>query len=237
MWYECIVNKMDHDHIYSRADIITLLERERRGLSKGSYVLAISRLIRNGLLHHKGRNRYCLPNNENIKPYTPPYSMEAKTILYQISERSPLTEFTIFESFLLNQFLPHRIIRNTVFVQAQRDSSIFVFDFLREYTEKQVLFRPSTNEYTRYWKPDAIIVLDWASEAPLNPDSPHNITIEKMLVDIFCDKTIQMVYSKADYPAIVRVAYERYSVDTIQLLRYAKIRHREKEISEFIPKR
>ena len=237
MWCDCIVNKLEHDQSYSRAAIIDILKKERSGLSNSSYILSVSSLVRNGLLQHKGRDRYCLPSDGKKKTYVPPYSLEAKMIRYQISTQSPLANFTIFESFLLNQFLPHRIIKNTIFVQSQRDASIFVFDYLREYTEKLVLFRPSADDYTRYWKPGGIIVKDWASEPPLNPDSPHDITIEKMLVDIFCDKTIQMVYNKTDYPAVVRAAYERFSVDTAKLLRYANKRHKENEVREFIPKR
>ena len=237
MWCDCIVNKLEHGQSYARADIIDILEKERSGLSRSSYILAASNLVRSGLLQHKGRNRYCLPSDGKKKTYIPPYSLEAKMIRYQISTQAPLAEFTIFESFLLNQFFPHHIIRNTIFVQAKREASIFVFDYLREYTEKLVLFRPSADDYTRYWKPGAIIVKDWASEAPLNPDNPHDITIEKMLVDIFCDKTIQMVYNRADYPAIVRAAYERFSVDTPKLLRYAKKRHCEAEITAYITER
>ncbi len=237
MWCDCIVNKLEHDQSYSRAAIIDILKKERSGLSNSSYILSVSSLVRNGLLQHKGRDRYCLPSDGKKKTYVPPYSLEAKMIRYQISTQSPLANFTIFESFLLNQFLPHRIIRNTIFVQSQRDASTFVFDYLREYTEKLVLFRPSADDYTRYWKPGAVIVKDWASGAPLNPDSPHDITIEKLLVDIFCDKTIQMVYNRADYPAIVRAAFERFSVDTPKLLRYAKKRHCEAEITACIPER
>lgn len=58
-----------------------------------------------------------------------------------------------------------------------------------------------------------------------------------MLVDIFCNKTIQLTYSGAEYKTVVETAYERYRVDTVRLLRYARRRHKEKEIGAFIPER
>ena len=61
--------------------------------------------------------------------------------------------------------------------------------------------------------------------------------ISSVQISQVCDKTIQMVYNRADYPAIVRAAFERFSVDTPKLLRYAKKRHCEAEITAYIPER
>ena len=68
----------------------------------------------------------------------------------------------------------------------------------------------------------------------MNIDSPHEITAEKMLVDIFCDKIINLTYGKSEYESIVETIYSRYQVDTARLLRYARRRNKEKEIMQFI---
>lgn len=235
MWYRDIANQFEPGKCYARADVIDILRQARSGLSDNSYIWTVGDLVKEGILQHEGRNQYFLPGKPR-KPYIPLYSVEAQTIRFQVSSRFPLTGFTVFESMLLNEFLNHLIARNTIFIQVNRPLGASVFDFLREHTEKLVLYQPSTKDFTKYWKPDSIVVLDWTSEAPLNPSAPHDITIEKMLVDIYCDKSIRMVYSSAEYPTIVQDVYERYPVDTVRLLRYARRRHRDREISAFLPK-
>ncbi len=236
MWHYDIADKLEPGRSYSRTDVIAILKQERGGYRDNSYIWTVGALVKDGILQHDGRNQYSLPGKRK-KPYVPLYSVAAQTIQFQVANRFPLTGFTVFESILLKEFLNHLIARNTIFVQVNRPLGAFVFDFLREYTEKPVLYRPSSKDFNKYWKPDSIVVLDWTSEAPLNPSAPHDITIEKMLVDIFCDKSIRVVYSSAEYPTIVQDAYERYPVDTVRLLRYARRRHREKEIGAFLPKR
>ena len=61
--------------------------------------------------------------------------------------------------------------------------------------------------------------------------------IEKLLVDMYCDKQIQMCYSEAEYPDVVETAYERYRINTSRLLRYAGRHNNAKEISRFLPQR
>ena len=80
-----------------------------------------------------------------------------------------------------------------------------------------------------------MVVLDWTSQAPLNLSAPHDITAEKMLVDIYCDKTIQLTYSGSEYKTVVSSVYDRYKVDTVRLLRYAGRRNRADEIKAFLP--
>lgn len=237
MWYTCIINNLQPGQSYRRADIVDIMKRERYGLSENSYVWAIGSLVKKGLLQHEGRNCYSLPNGKKKGVYIPLYSEEAMTIRDQVEKNYPLIGFTVFESVLLNEFLNHQIARNTIFLQVERDVGAFVFEFLKENTGKAVMYRPSQKEYSLYWGPHSIIVLDWTSEAPLDSNSPHDITIEKLLVDAFCDKAIRKVYSASEYESIVSAAYDRYRVDTIRLLRYARRRNREKEIKEYIPER
>lgn len=237
MWDKCALNNLRHGQVYNRNEIISILKKERAGLNNNSYVWIVGNLVRQGLLQHTGRNQYALPDGNSKEEYVPLYSETASAIRDKLEEKYPLIGFTIFESVLLNEFLNHQIARNTIFIQSERDIAGFVFDYLREDGRTNVLFRPTQKEYSRYWQPESLIVIDWTSEAPLNKDSPHDITAEKMLVDIFCDKSIRLTYSEAEYQMVVETVYKRYNVDTVRLLRYARRRNKEKEIRTYIPER
>lgn len=235
MWYEYAVKSLQHDQIYRRNDIIAALKNVHDGLSENSYRWAVGYLVDHGFLQHTGRDRYTLPQSNEKSDYCPNYSDTAHDIMKSVTEKYPMIEFTVFESVLLNEFLNHQIARNTIFLQVDRNVSGFVFDYVRKSISGSALYSPSVKEYSRYWHPECIIVLNQTSQAPLSNKLPHNITIEKMLVDIYCDKTIKQTYSIAEYENIVNTAYELYNVDTVRLLRYAGRRNKGSEIKQFIP--
>lgn len=49
------------------------------------------------------------------------------------------------------------------------------------------MYKPTRKEFNRYWTADSVIIADMVSEAPVASNNPHVITIEKMLVDMYCD--------------------------------------------------
>lgn len=77
-----------------------------------------------------------------------------------------------------------------LFTQVEKDASLFTFEILRHEYEEKILYKPTTKEFDIYWTPDCIIILDLVSQAPLSHDPPHNIILEKMLVDIIVEKSI-----------------------------------------------
>lgn len=235
MWYEYAVKNLQHDQIYRRNDIIAALKDVHEGLSENSYRWAIGYLVDHGFLRHIGRDRYSLSRENNRSDYHPKYSDTANRIIKRVTEKYPLIEFTVFESVLLNEFLNHQIARNSIFLQVDRNISGFVFDYVRENISSTALYKPSVKEYSRYWHPECIIILNQTSQAPLSNKFPHDITIEKLLVDIYCDKTMRLIYSIAEYETIVKTAYDLYNVDTVRLLRYAGRRNKGSEIKLFLP--
>ncbi len=75
---------------------------------------------------------------------------------------------------------------------------------------------------------------DLISEAPTLEDEPHSICLEKLLVDMYADKLISTTYSKAEFPEVLHLAQSQYQVNTARMLRYARRRNKEKEISRLL---
>ena len=146
----------------------------------------------------------------------------------------PYIAFTVFKTVLMNEFLNHLVAQNTIFVQVEKDIAPFIFRFLQGNGYGNVMLKPTIREFDLYRTKDMIIVTDLVSEAPRLAADPHKITMEKMLVDIYFDKLIRDTFSMAEYPSILEQAFERYRVDHIRMLRYARRRNREKEIAHII---
>ena len=233
-WFDNAVKNLNPVTKYTRQQLISMLREDAPMLNEGSYQWAVGGLVKSGNIIRTGFDEYMLAEG-NVRPeYEPNYTDFASGISGKVAERFPQIRFTIFETVLLNEFLNHLIAQNTVFVQAEKDISIFVFRFLQESGFANVMYKPSQKDYDLYWAANSIVVTDMISEAPLSSHDPHAMTLEKMLVDIYCDKLIRNTYSKAEYPMVMEQAMTSYKVEKPKLLRYARRRNKEKELQVFI---
>ena len=76
--------------------------------------------------------------------------------------------------------------------------------------------------------------MDRISEAPKDKQNPHNMIIEKLLVDIFAEMVIRNLFSPSEYSDMVEMIMERYHVDNKKMLRYAKRRNAVEKISKYL---
>ena len=203
-------------------------------MSESSYHWAISGMLHSGSIVKIGYNEYTIPDGCERKPYKPVYSDISSALLTQVSEKFPLVSFTVFETALMNDFLNHLIAQNTIFLQVEKEYSIFVFRYLQSLGCTDLMYKPSKADYALYWKEDCIVVTDLISEAPVRESSPHEICLEKMLVDMFCDKLIPSTYSKAEFPEVLQKAMTDWLIEKPKMLRYARRRGKEEEIRKIL---
>ena len=73
------------------------------------------------------------------------------------------------------------------------------------------------------------------SEAPLQIIKDYQtVTLEKMLVDVFCDEELFFIYQGKEMKSIFKEAFGKYSINTNKLLRYASRRGKKEEINKYI---
>ena len=233
-WYEGIIDKLELSRTYSHKELLELLKNIKPDLADTTYHWSISCLIRDGKILRRGYDAYSIFQGEKLREYRPLYSDETINLIELISNKYPNVSFTVFETVLMNDFLNHLIAQNTIFVQVEKESSIYVFRYLQDEGYDNVLYKPRQEDMTLYWSKGSIIVTDMVSEAPLRAADPHVITLEKILVDMLADKLILASYSKAEYPDVIEQAESRFLLDKKRMLRYARRRNRYKEICNYI---
>ena len=233
-WYEGIIEKLEFSRTYSHKELLGLLKRIKPNLADTTYHWSISCLMRDGKIFRRGYDAYSLSEGEGLREYQPFYSDETKNLINLIANRYPHVSFTVFETVLMNDFLNHLIAQNTIFVQVEKESSIYVFRYLQDEGYDNVLYKPRQEDMKLYWSKGCIIVTDMVSEAPLRAVEPHVITLEKMLVDMLADKLILASYSKAEYTDVIEQVESRFFLDKKRMLRYAKRRNRYKEICNYL---
>lgn len=233
-WYDGTVQALEAGKVFKRSDLIAALRRDHPDLSSNSFQWAIGGLLNSGAISRIGRDAYLLSAGAVQQSYSPDYSEQAFRLIDRISAKFPHIRFTVFESTLLNEFLNHLIAQNTIFLQVEKDAAIFVFRFLQDDGMQNVLFKPSQKEFSLYWDKNSVVVSDLISESPTAEKDAHSICLEKMLVDIYCDKLVRTTYSRAEYESVFIHAFQRYSVDRTKLLRYARRRNKQAEITEYL---
>lgn len=233
-WYDATANVLERGKIYTHDELVDRLRDTKPGLTGSGYHWAISSMAQDGLLTRKGRGEYSLSDGTPLQRYDPLYSDKANELMNLISNKYPYVLFTVFETVLMNDFLNQLIAQNTIFVQVEKESSIYVFQFLRENGYGNIMYRPGKKDFNLYWSKDCIVVSDLISETPVRSDKPHSVMLEKMLVDMCADKIIASTFSKSELPEVFEQARSRYMLDRTRMMRYARRRNREDEIKKYI---
>lgn len=188
-----------------------------------------------GVLKRVGRGKYEL-GHQTI--YIPPTSPKVRELYKYIKRSYPLLDICVWHTSCLNHFMLHQPARFNMMVEVERDAEESVFYHLKEKT-KNVFLNPSEEVYHNYiaGKRDSIIITTLISEAPTQISNNVNIpTLEKILVDIFCDRLIFSPQQGAEMNHIWLNALETYTINFSTLLRYADRRGRKKAVNDYINK-
>ena len=234
MWADKTLLKLSDKKTYCRDDLFHLFLSEKPDLSDGTFRWILYNLLQEQKLFKIDYDTYVKTKPQVLPTYKPYYSDKAKALTKQLTEQFSQMRFVIFESVLLNEFLNHQIAQNTIYLQIEKDISSYIFDTLQEEYAGNVLYKPGEKDFDRYWTRDCIVVLALISQAPLSQEKPHEITIEKMLVDIIAEKSMSAIFSPSEIPFIYENVMKSYQVDIRKMNRYAGRRGKASLIKEYV---
>ena len=143
-------------------------------------------------------------------------------------------KFVVLECSLLNEFLNHQIAQNTIYLQVEKEVASLIYETIRNEYSRKVLLTPGKKEMELYWEPGCIIIINLVSQAPINNDNPHYVSLEKLLVDIVADKSIASSFSPSELPDIYEMAVKNYRLDRAKLKRYAGRRNKKEEVDSYL---
>lgn len=218
---------------FSKQDYYEFLRNNGYVKKYNSYLVSFQKLINDGKVHRVGRNRYCAEKKE-YRSYSHLYSGEAVKIADCIKSNHPFTDFVIFETVQLNEFINHQIGKNTIFVYVDIDVADFVYETLNMEFQGMVMLSPKSKEFHQYRRENSVVISRLISESPKNTDVPWQISLEKMLVDIIADRLVHETFSESEYSNIFDTAFERYIIDKSKLIRYAGRRNAVSKIRNYI---
>lgn len=192
-------------------------------------------LVQSGVLSRIGRGKFTLGERKNFVPQISP---DLKKLYGKLRKQFPYLQICTWHTSLINELMLHQPGRFHTLVEVEKDAMEPVFFFLKE-NKTNVFIDPTTDILSRYasGNKETTIVKSLVSEAPMQTvQEVQTATIEKMLVDIFCDQTIFAAQQGGEMQNIFKEAYNRYTINESAMLRYADRRRRKGKLSEFFSK-
>jgi hypothetical protein len=132
----------------------------------------------------------------------------------------------------------HQSDRNFIIIEVEAEAENAVFEFLKEDVEN-IYIKPTEKEIEQYIlsNKESIIVKKLVTQSPTNQINKVKIpALEKILVDLFVDKILFVIYQGRELINIFEYIYKNYELNFSTLLRYAGRRKTEKNIKEFLTK-
>ncbi len=201
-------------------------------LSKSSLEKYLKKYLQSGEIARIGRNAYCFKGN--LRDYEYDYSDLSIHIAKVLNDEFYELDFRIFELYQMNRFLNHQIAHNVIFVFVEKELCTSAFERLKKEYEGNVLINPTEDDLFNYRREDMIVVRNLLTESPKGKKRIWHTDLEKILVDIFSENLIKVMFSESEYPAIYEEAFGSYVIDESQMFRYAKRRKSADRIKKFI---
>lgn len=192
-------------------------------------------LVQSDVFSRIGRGKFTLGQGRN---FVPQISSNLKKIYTKLHKQFPYLQICVWHTSVINELMLHQPGRFYTLVEVEKDAIENVFYALKE-NKHNVFLNPSADILSRYasGEKETTIVKSLVSEAPMQKiNSVQTITIEKMLVDIFCDETIFASQQGGEMQNIFREAFSRYTIHESRMLRYADRRRKKEGFDNYLNK-
>jgi hypothetical protein len=193
----------------------------------------IYNLVQLGVLNRIGRGKFVIGEG---RLYLPEISSKIKSIHSKLIKVFPYLKICIWNTSSFNEFMIHQPGRFYILIEVEKEATQSVFFFLKE-NKYSVFVEPTKELIEKYipYEKETLIVKALVSEAPVQLINKVNIpTLEKMLVDIFCDDLIFAAQQGSEMRTIFQEAIEKYVINENRMLRYADRRRKKDNFREYL---
>ncbi len=216
----------------SKQKLVESIKKDFPTWSDNTINMYLSKLKKEGVINAPSRGIYEL---DGQKPFQPNISTTLKRIFNKVKREFPYISFCVWDTVWLNDFMRHQPFKHYTVVEVEKDASESVFTFLTD-TIKSVFFNPDEEIFDRYIhnQDEVLIVKNMVSEPPLiEKDKIIIPALEKLLVDMLIDTSLFSAQQNEKEFSMWSVM-EKYTLDELNMRRYAGRRNREEEIDELI---
>lgn len=207
-------------------------------LKEGTFGWRIYDLKQKNVLKTIGKGIYSLTDKAE---FIPSIGKFARKVVKHLNSSFSELDYCLWETSALNEFSNLQTVSNLIVLEVEKELLTSVFDYLQNNHINDVYLQPDEKEMERYIirKENPVILKVFLSRSPVQKIVENKLVLavpflEKILVDLYCDREIFYFYAGRELRNIFKNALERYNVDFSRLLNYAKRRGKGPELKEFI---
>ncbi len=234
---EQLKEKFKEDNFFSRESLLAFYRQFDPNLSDSTFRWRIHDLKAKNIITPLSKDLFTL----NSKPeYKPSIGEFEKKIANKVEKQFPGVKYVIWSTRSINEFLLHLIPKFITILQVEIDALEPVYEFLKNLNVGTTYFQPDVKEIERYIfeSEQSIVLQSLISKAPTRKtEKIESITLEKMIVDLYCEKDLFISFQGSELVHIINTAYERYSINFTTLFHYARRRGKEVELKQFLKER
>ena len=229
------LKKLLSTDVFSRADILNVAQKIDISFKNTQLRYLIGKLLKEKEILRVNHNQYTKNISEKNKAvYKNSYSNISKQIISFMKKKYPLVKYRLWELIWLNEFFNHQITENKIFFEIEKDSYNFIYYQIPEKWKKKILLAPTIKELYLYGKDKDIIIDKLSTESPKGNVKIYNLSLEKLIVDLFSNKILQSILSKGDYPLAISEMFRKYNINQTKMFRYARRKNKEQKLYSFL---
>jgi len=235
-----IVKKLEqylrsHQDMITREELYWFLNQYYGKLKETTFRWRVYELKAQGILYSAQKDIFKLSNQKSeYKPFVHEQMLLINSI---IKKEFKDIKYCIWNTDWFNKFSRHQTSKRSVIVEAERDLLKSVFHKLQDRGLTDIYINPTSDVFDNYIadKSESIIVKPLITKAPLQ--TYDNIIIpklEKMLVDLFCEKYILAAYQGHEMKVIFENVINNYNLNYSSLFNYTRRRKKEDELKQYL---
>jgi len=218
---------------FETTDIIAFYKQLNPDVNPKTVNWRIYSLVQLGIINRIGRGKFMLGSQRN---YLPDISPKIKTIYAKIKKDFPFLNICVWNTSTINEFMRHQPGRFYFIIEVEKDSTQSVFYYLKE-LNYAVFLEPTSDILEKYLpnRKDILIVKSLVTEAPTqNIKGLDTISLEKLLVDIYCDDVIFASQQGSEMRTIFETALTKYAINQSRMLRYANRKGKKESFTKYL---
>lgn len=218
--------------IIKKKDLLRFFNNKEPGIKLSTINGRINLLITRGIILRIGRGVYTINNNNYIQQYRPEPEQTLVKIYHRVKKQYPFSKLCIWNYSWINEFTQHQITNKNIIVETEGEMMESVFFFLKEQGYYTV-FNPKNDTLEKYATNDdkTIIITQLISQSPTQSvNKIKTITLEKLIVDIYCNNAIYNALQGIEMNYIFRNTIKKYAINWTRLIRYAARRKKYEDL-------
>jgi hypothetical protein len=221
---------------FSREELYNFYKQFEPELNEHTFGWRIHNLKKKNIIKPLHKGIYTISSRHL---FIPEISKKIQKISHSIKSNFTGVTYNLWETRWLMEFTRHQAAVHMIILEADKDIIESIFYLLKDKGFKNVFLKPDRNLMEKYISEEneSILVKPMISRSPIQKINKIPVaTLEKILVDLFCDTDIFYAYGGVEMVNIYSNAFKYYAINFSKLFTYARRRRREAQIKRFIMK-